>query len=425
MSDKTKLRTYLKVLINLSIILAMILLFIFIVPGLVVYFMPFVVGWMIALIASPLVHFLEKTFRIKRKAGSAFVIIAVIALVIFAGYMACVKLAEQAIEFIGEAPEMWEGVRQDLTQVGEKLEVGMRFLPKEVSVAISGFTANIGEYLGDFVGSLSSPTLEALSRFAQNIPSIIIGTIMCLLSSYLFVADREYIPNLLSKVLPDTILDRFRLIRQGLRRAVGGYFKAQLKIELWMYILLAAGFTILRVRYSFFIAVGVAFLDLLPFFGTGTVLLPWAVVKFFSGDYTMVIGLLIIWGVGQLARQLIQPKIVGDSVGLSPIPTLILLFVGYKSAGVVGMIIAVPIGIIVLNMYEEGVFDTFLNSLKILYASVSNFRHLNYEDMEAVRIYREREKRRYKAGQEKDQRMEAEKEKSQKRSLKNDESNSL
>ena len=154
-------------------------------------------------------------------------------------------------------------------------------------------------------------------------------------------------------------------------------------------------------------------------------MLPWAVVKFFSGDYTMVIGLLIIWGVGQLARQLIQPKIVGDSVGLSPIPTLILLFVGYKSAGVVGMIIAVPIGIIVLNMYEEGVFDTFLNSLKILYASVSNFRHLNYEDMEAVRIYREREKRRYKAGQEKDQRMETEKEKSQKRSLKNDESNSL
>ena len=108
MSDKTKLRTYLKVLINLSIILVMILLFIFVVPRLVVYFMPFVVGWIIALIASPLVHFLEKTFRVKRKAGSAFVIIAVIALVIFAGYMTCAKLTEQAIEFIGEVPEMWE-----------------------------------------------------------------------------------------------------------------------------------------------------------------------------------------------------------------------------------------------------------------------------------------------------------------------------
>ena len=81
-------------------------------------------------------------------------------------------------------------------------------------------------------------------------------------------------------------------------------------------------------------------------------------------------------------------------MGLSPIPTLILLFVGYKAAGVVGMIIAVPIGIIVLNMYQEGVFDTFLNSLKILYASLSNFRHLTDEDMKAVDIYKDLENKR-------------------------------
>ena len=135
-------------------------------------------------------------------------------------------------------------------------------------------------------------------------------------------------------------------------------------------------------------------LDFLPFFGTGTILLPWAVVKFLSSDYTMVIGLLLIWGVGQLARQLIQPKIMGDSMGLAPIPTLLLLYVGYKVGGVVGMIIAVPIGIIVLNMYEEGVFDTTLNSFKVLYASISNFRHLDEEDMKAVHIYREAEKKR-------------------------------
>ena len=186
-------------------------------------------------------------------------------------------------------------------------------------------------------------------------------------------------------------------MKRGLRRAIGGYFKAQLKIELWMYILLSIGFTILRVPYAFIIAIGVAFLDLLPFFGTGTILLPWAVIKFLSGDYTMVIGLLLIWGVGQLARQLIQPKIVGDSVGLSPIPTLFLLYIGFKAGGVIGMIIAVPIGLIVLNMYEEGVFNTTINSLKILYASISNFRHLKEEDMQSVELYREEEKRRQEA----------------------------
>lgn len=387
-------KTYLKILINLGIVLLFVLACIFVVPRVIVYFMPFVIGAIIAWIASPLVRFFEKKLKVKRKAGSAFVIISVIALVILAGYLLGAKLIEETIDFIGEVPQMWEGVQEDFTEIGEKLENASRYLPKGLRNTIINITRNVDKYLGDLFGGLSTPTIEALSRFAKNLPTILIAIIMCLLSAYFFVADREYVSNLLKKALPESVLGRWDMIKRGFTRAVGGYFKAQLKIEVWMYFLLGIGFSILKVRYAFFIAIGVAFLDLLPFFGTGTVLIPWAVIKFLSGDYKMVIGLLIIWGGGQLARQLIQPKIVGESVGLSPIPTLILLYIGYKVAGVFGMIIAVPIGIIVLNMYQEGVFDTTLNSLKILYASLSNFRHLNDEDMEVVRIYKENEKKR-------------------------------
>ena len=401
MSGQGNLRTYLKVFVNIGILLVLLLLCIFVVPRIIIYFMPFVIGWIIALIASPPVRFLEKHLKIKRKVGSAVTIIAVIAVVIIGGYLLGVKLVEEIVDFIGDLPLMWEGLQRDFAESAQRLQVASRLLPKSLGDTIKNISENIGEYVGDFVGKLvekmSSPTLEALSRFAGNIPSIFIGVIMCLLSAYMFVADKEYVPNLLKKVLPLSITERWSLIKRGLYRAVGGYFKAQFKIEVWMYLLLATGFWILRVRYAFLIAIGVALLDLLPFFGTGTILLPWAAIKFLSGDYMMVIGLLIIWGVGQLARQVIQPKIVGDSVGLAPIPTLVLLFVGYKAAGVIGMIIAVPIGIIILNMYEEGVFDTFLDSLKILYASLSNFRHLTQEDMEAVRIYKEQEKKRIEA----------------------------
>lgn len=386
-------KTYLKVVINLGIMLVLLLLCIFVVPRVIIYFMPFVVGWLIALIASPLVGFFEKKVKIKRKAGSAFVIIAVIALVILAGYFLGAKLIEQIADFVADLPDMWESTQEDFVQIGEKLQTAGRYLPDELEAAIMGITSNIGGYLGDFMEGLSTPTLAAVSRFTMNLPSILIAIIMSLLSAYFFVADKDYVPNLLDKVLTESILERLHMIKRGLVHAVGGYFKAQLKIEVWMYLLLAMGFTILRVRYAFLIAIGVAFLDLLPFFGTGTVLIPWAVIKFLSGNYTMVIGLLIIWGVGQLARQLIQPKIVGESVGLAPIPTLFLLFIGYKTSGVVGMIIAVPIGIIVLTMYEEGVFDTTINSVKILYASLSNFRHLKDEDMEAVRIYEKEQER--------------------------------
>lgn len=398
MDGKGSRRTYLKVVMNLGIVLALILLCIFVVPRVVIYFMPFVIGWIIALIASPMVRFFERQFKVKRKAGSAFVIISVIALVILAGYFLGMKLTEQVADFVREVPEMWESTQQDFAEIGHKLENFGRHLPEEVQRTFKNITENVDQYFGELMGTLSTPTIEALSRFAKNLPSIIIGIIMSLLSAYFFVADKDYVPNLLSKAVPESILERWDMVKRGLKRAVGGYFKAQLKIELWMYVLLAVGFWILRVKYAFIIAVGVAFLDLLPFFGTGTVLLPWAAVKFLSGDYTMVIGLLIIWGVGQLARQLIQPKIVGESVGLSPIPTLFLLFIGFKAGGVVGIIIAVPLGIIVLNMYEEGVFDNTLNSLKVLYASISNFRHLDDKDMESVRIYRQQEQARRRAG---------------------------
>lgn len=387
-------KTYLKVLVNLGIMLISLLMLIFVVPRIIFVFMPFVVGWVIALIASPLVKFFEKTLKIKRKAGSAFVIIAVIALVVLAGYFLGVKLTEETAGFFAELPDMWESTLQDFTEVGEKFANANKYLPEAVQSTFKGIVDNVEGYIGDLIGRLSTPTIEALGRFAMNLPSIIIGIIMSVLSAYLFVTDKEYVPNLLSRIMPEAIIERWEMVKRGLRHAVGGYFKAQLKIEFWMYLLLGFGFSLLKVRYAFIIAVGVAFLDFLPFFGTGTVLLPWAVVKFLSGDYAMVIGLLIIWGVGQLARQLIQPKIMGDSMGLAPIPTLILLYVGYKLGGVLGMIIAVPIGIIVLNMYEEGVFDTTINSLKVLYASISNFRHLDEEDMEAVHIYREAEKRR-------------------------------
>lgn len=386
-------RTYMKVFLNLGIMLAVFLFCLFALPRLILYFMPFVVGWIIALIASPLVKFFEKTLKIRRKTGSAVVIIAVIALVIVAGYFIGLGVAERVVEFIADIPALWEAAQGDFAEIGNKFSVAYKYLPKELQMTISKVAGNVDEYLGGLMGSISEPTIEALGNFAKNLPNIVISIIMCLLFAYFYVADREYIPGLLEKILPKSMINRWDMVKRGFSKAVGGYFKAQLKIEIWMYFLLGIGFTILHVDYAFIIAIGVAFLDLLPFFGTGTVLIPWAVIKFLSADYKMVIGLLIIWGVGQLARQIIQPKIVGDAVGLSAMPTIILLFLGYRMAGVAGMIIAVPIGIIVLNLYEEGVFDTTLNSLKILYVGISNFRRLTAEDMEEVENYKKREEK--------------------------------
>ena len=90
---------------------------------------------------------------------------------------------------------------------------------------------------------------------------------------------------------------------------------------------------------------------------------------------------MILYAVTQVTRQLIQPKIVGDSMGVPPLPTLFLLFIGYKFGSVIGMIIAVPLGLLVYSMYQEGAFETTKNSVMILVAGINRFRHLGKEDM--------------------------------------------
>lgn len=373
---------YLKALTNLAVSLVIFLAVIFLAPRLLVFFAPFVAGWIVAWIASPLVHFFESRLKIRRKAGSAVVIVLVIGLVVLALYLVGGKLAKEAVGLINALPGMWENAEEDFQEISRNFSVIYNKLPEDIQQRLAGLGDDITAFFGDIVGSVSMPTIAAVGNFAKQLPSILISIIMALLSSYLFVAERNNITAWFGRVCPKSIQDRYRIIKRSLVKAVGGYLKAQLKIELWMYLLLVIGLAVLQVDYTLLIAFLIAFLDFIPFFGTGTVLVPWAILKILSADYKMAVGLLIIWGVGQLARQLIQPKIVGDSIGVAPIPTLFLLYIGYRLGGVVGMIVAVPLGLIVYTMYEEGAFDTTRNSILILVNGLNRFRRLEKEDLQ-------------------------------------------
>ncbi len=375
------MKKYTKALTNLLVAAAIFLCIVFLLPKVFVFFSPFVVGWIIALIAAPLVRFFEEKVKLKRKIGSAFVIIAVIFLVVLLLYFICAQLFEQMVGLVGALPGMWEGMSEDLADIGNRLDVLLDKFSIDPKWDLDNIASEVGAYVGELLGKISSPTIEAAGNLAKRLPSIFIGLIMALLSSYFFVAERQLLNEWCRKYVPASIQLRYRMVRHSLMKSVGGYLKAQLKIEVWMYFLLLLGLGILRVDYFGLIALGIAFLDFLPFFGTGTVLIPWAVIRFLTAEYKTAIGLLIIWGVGQLARQLIQPKIVGDSIGVPPLPTLFLLYIGYKVGGVLGMILAVPIGLLIYSLYQDGAFDTTKNSILILVAGVNRFRKLKEYDM--------------------------------------------
>ncbi|MCH5341054.1 MAG: sporulation integral membrane protein YtvI [Acetatifactor sp.] len=402
------MKKYSKALVNLAIALVVLLGIIFLVPRALMFFLPFVIGWIIALMASPLVRFFEEKIRLKRKIGSAFVIIAVIGLLVLLIYFVCAWLAEQVGGLLKALPDMWAGLEADIDNMGHSLSSVLNRLPGDTETTLNNLADTLSGNIGDFIERFGTPTIEAAGSFAMQLPSIFIGIIMALLSAYFFVAERQQINEWFRKHTPATLQLYYGMVRQSLVKSVGGYLKAQLKIEVWMYLLLVVGLGILGVNYFGLIALVIAILDFLPFLGTGTVLIPWAVIKIFAADYQVAVGLLIIWCVGQLARQLIQPKIVGDSIGVPPLPTLVLLYVGYQVGGVVGMILAVPLGLMVYSMYQEGVFNSVRDSILILTAGINRFRRLHKEDMSEVEemslqneeAYRIVEERRQRAAQE-------------------------
>ncbi len=178
----------------------------------------------------------------------------------------------------------------------------------------------------------------------------------------------------MEKVMPDSVKRYSRMIIDSFKKAVGGYFKAQFKIMLILIVIMFVGFEFLDIGYSFLLALLIAFLDFLPVFGTGAVFWPWLVVDIVVGDYTQAIFLGILYLVCQLVKQILQPKMVGDSVGINPLAALFYMFVGYRIGGILGMIIGIPVGMIIVSLYQAGMFNQLIKGTKIMINDINEFR---------------------------------------------------
>ncbi len=367
-------RPYWKVAV--SLLFSLLATIIFVVAGLKLlrFFMPFVLGWIIAWIANPMVCWLEKHVKIVKKLGSAIIIILVLGGVVGLLYLAISKIVEEVIALIADAPAIYLSLEAVVVNLGEKFQGIISLLPEQVRSGFGTVISGMEDSIGNWVGTLSEPTVEAAGNIAKSVPSVFIGGIVMIVSAYFFVADRENVVNWMKKVAPESVESRMAMVIDTMKTAVGGYFKAQFQIMAVLTSILFVGFLILDINYAILLAIAIAFLDFLPFFGTAVTLLPWAAYCVIDGKYKVAIGLVILYAVTQLTRQIIQPKLVGDRVGLKPLPTLFFLYIGYKMGSVLGMIFAVPVGMILINMYEAGAFDYILNDVKILVKGILELR---------------------------------------------------
>ena len=158
--------------------------------------------------------------------------------------------------------------------------------------------------------------------------------------------------------LPPPWRTRLGRVAGGLREALGGWLKAQGLLMLITFGELAAGFLLLRVELSLLLAGLVALVDALPVFGTGTVLLPWAVLALLGGDVRMSVGLLVLYSVISLVRSLLEPRLVGARVGLPPLAALVCMYVGFQALGVLGMLLAPLAAVLARQLWDSGLLHS-------------------------------------------------------------------
>jgi sporulation integral membrane protein YtvI len=328
------------------------------------FFMPFVIGWVIALIANPLVRFAESRMKMVRKYTSMLIIIIVLGLIVGAVYLAGSKVVDETTKLVEQAPDIYQSFSQDYKEVEKNLDRFILELPQGVQDSILDMQENIGQKIGEFATGFSQWTVSYAGDIAKHLPNVLIGIIFTILSAYFFIADRDKILEFGRANTPMFIQKKWKVLADNFRGVIGGYFKAQIKIMAIVWMVLVVGFMFMQVKFAIFIAFLVAFLDMLPFFGTGTALIPWALFRILSGDMKMAVELIILYLFTQLLRRILEPKLVGDSIGIDPLATLVFMYAGYKLAGVLGMILAVPIGAIMINFYKMGVFDSMMKGCK-------------------------------------------------------------
>lgn len=311
-------------------------------PGIVA---PFLLAWLISRLVRPLADGLHRRVGLPRGVWAAGLVILSVG--------GTVSLAVSGIRRgIRELGTLAEELMADSEGIAGALDTLLSRLPflrrLEDTPAYGEMRIRLDELVASGVATLSERLSEKLPGAAMAVagwvPSAFIFIAVTLLSCYYFSADDGRIATALGRALvrltPASLRDRLPPIGRRLRRIGRQYLRACFTLSLITFLLSFIGLALLRIPYAFILAILIAAVDFLPLLGTGIVLIPWAAVSLLLGEVGLGIGLLILYAVGSVIRQILEPKLIGEGLGLHPLGSLFAMYAGLRLFGVVGMILA-------------------------------------------------------------------------------------
>jgi sporulation integral membrane protein YtvI len=320
----------------------------------VYYFLPFIIGLIIALTVEPLVKFFVKKFKFNRKIAS---VISVLSFVVFISLLIFLLISIVTRELMGLTkmlPYISEQIPKTLDQFKGKLSGALNSLPPSISVQADGMLANLIAEFVKIPTMAATNILKGLGNAAASLPAIILTFIISLVSSIFFSMDYPKIRAFFLRQIPERHHHIAIDVKFYTVNTIGKLIRAYATLMFITFVELSIGLTIFRIPYAITIALTISFVDIFPVLGSGTVLIPWSIIAFIMGNTKLGISLLILYAFILIVRNALEPKIVGHNIGLHPLVTLFAIVIGLELFGLVG-ILTFPITIIILkNLQDSG-----------------------------------------------------------------------
>lgn len=314
--------------------------------------LPFLLGFGLSALAEPPVRVLRNRLGIPRRLAAFLTVLLLSAAVFGLLFLLGRVLFSQGQQLAARLPSLLSSLADPLSKLhGGLLRLAAR-LPQSVAPAAVEWIDRL--FAGGSV--VAGTASEWLLGFAGNVlalvPDIVLFLLTTILSAYLFCAERTQLSQTVQRLLPESWRERLSAVNQRLRGALGGYCKAQGYLILVTLAILSVGLLLLRRRNALLLALVIAFVDALPVFGSGTILIPWGIISLLRGENGLAVGLLLLYAVASLTRTFLEPRFLGRQIGLNPLLTLISLYAGFRLFGILGMIL-VPVGVILLKQVYE------------------------------------------------------------------------
>lgn len=263
------------------------------------------------------------------------------------------RLFAEASDLVQRLPELLAGLSDTVQGWETRLAALPERVPEEAAGMLRAALDSVRTGLESLPGEMAKKLPGLVSAAAAAAPEALLFTVTLLIGLYFTSASYPALLHGAAALLPEQLLARARRARLDLRATLGKWLRAQLLLLLITFGELTAAFSLLRVRYALLLAALTALVDALPVFGTGTVVLPWAAAELLAGNYSLAAGLGVTYAVVTVLRSCIQPKLLGDQLGLHPLTSLASIYVGWRAAGVWGMLL-LPIAAITAKQLWPG-----------------------------------------------------------------------